>query len=82
MDGGVADARDGGEHACPVDLLLGLLTVSGTFDYELWEIDLPGSDIALYGWNDCRWERKREIATNWIYILFILYVYINVYILL
>lgn len=53
VDGGIADAGDGGEYARAVDLLLGLLTVSGTFDYELWEIDLPGSDIALYGRNDC-----------------------------
>lgn len=57
MDGGVADAGDGGEHACPIDLLLCLLAVCGTFDYELWEIDLSCSDITLYGWYYC-WEKK------------------------
>lgn len=55
MNGCVADAGDGGEHACPIDLLLGLLTVRRTFDYEFWEIDLSRSDIALYGWNNLLW---------------------------
>lgn len=53
VNGCVADAGDGGEHACPIDLLLGFLTVRRTFDYEFWEIDLSRSDIALYGWNNC-----------------------------
>lgn len=53
MDGCVADAGDGGEHARPVDLLPRLLTLSGTFGYELWEIDLSCSDITIYGWNNC-----------------------------
>lgn len=59
MDGCVADAGDGSEHACPIDLLLCLLTVCRTFDYELREIDLSCSDITLYGWNDCRRKKKR-----------------------
>lgn len=60
MDGCIADAGDGGEHACPIDLLLCLLTVCRTFDYELWEIDLSCSDITLYGWNDWRRGKKKS----------------------
>lgn len=57
VDGCVADAGDGGEDPRPVDLLLGLLAVSGTLDDELREVDLSGSDITLDGWDDCRGER-------------------------
>lgn len=59
MDGCVADAGDGGEHACPVDLLLCLLAVRGTFNYELWEIDLSCPDVTLDGWNDCGGKKKK-----------------------
>lgn len=60
MDGCVADAGDGGEHACPIDLLLCLLAVCGTFNYELWQIDLSCSDITLDGWNDCAEKKKKN----------------------
>ena len=52
VDGCVADAGDGGEDSCSVDLLLGLLAVCWTFHYELWEVDLSCSDVTLYGWNN------------------------------
>lgn len=60
MDGCVANAGDGGEHACPVDLLLCLLAVRGTFNYELWEIDLSCPDVTLDGWNDCGGKKKKN----------------------
>lgn len=60
MDGCVADARDGGEHACPIDLLLCLLTMCRAFGYELWEIDLPCSDVTLYSWNNCEGGKKKK----------------------
>lgn len=55
MDGCIADAGDGGKHSCPIDLLSGFPTAWGTFYYELWEIDLSCSDIALYSWNHLLW---------------------------
>lgn len=58
MDGGVADAGDRSKHACPVHLLLRLLTACRTFDDELREVDLSRSDIAIYVWNDCGRKRK------------------------
>lgn len=60
MDGRVADAGDGGEHVCPIDLLLRLLAVSGTFDNELREIDLSCSDVTLDGWNNCGGKEEEE----------------------
>ena len=59
MDGCVTDAGDGGEHAGPVDLLLRLLTVRGTFDYEFWEIDLSCTDVTLYVRNNCGGKKKK-----------------------
>lgn len=66
MDGRVADAGDGGEDACPVHLLLRLLTVGRTFGDKLREIDLSCSDIALDGGNDCG--RNQVSVSSYLYI--------------
>lgn len=51
MNGSIADTGDGCKHPCPIDLLLGLFTVSGTLHNELWEVDFSSSDIALDRWH-------------------------------
>lgn len=60
VDGCVADARDGGKDPRPVDLLLRLLAVGRTLDYELREVDLSCSDITFDGWDDCRGEGRHQ----------------------
>ena len=60
----IADAGDGGEHSRAVDLLLGLLAVGGALHYELWEVDLPRSDVTLYGWNHWRQTNREGGVTD------------------